>query len=317
MAMIAEKIKGKVTELRQHPENVILYSGIIATVVLMFWGYMLPSLKIARTAMSIFMIVIALPVLIYVMKKERVFNFKSFFQDVRQNGLICSVKDVYNRADESGIVKYIKAVFVFSGIIALLTFTMNIIFSNRILTIMFGVAATIYWCSKVIRKTLRFLSKSIANIKMKSIVNANILEHQGGENFFNAMDEMIRNDNVLLSMMISSVLSNEKFDFIIVSGNFGRFFKKYCLLHMRSLYNRVIVVNGGQRKGNGVTTDYSNYNVCGKRIIFIDDSFYSGKTRNVIKASLESNGATLVKTYVFYDGSKDKDKDVYSFYRYY
>lgn len=154
--------------------------------------------------------------------------------------------------------------------------------------------------------------------RMESIVNECLIEHEGGEKFFDALDEKLRNDTLLISMMINKVLENENFDFIITSGKFGHVFKDYCKKYMSlNFNNKVIVVNGSLRKGDSVI-DYSNeYNVCDKKVVFIDDSYYLGRTRDKIKASLEENKGTLISTYVFYDGSKIKDESVHSFYRYY
>lgn len=154
--------------------------------------------------------------------------------------------------------------------------------------------------------------------RMESIVHECLIEHEGGEKFFDAIDEKLRNDTLLISMMINKVLENENFDFIITSGKFGHVFKDYCKKYMSlNFNNKVIVVNGSLRKGDRVI-DYSNkYNVCNKKVVFIDDSYYLGRTRDKIKASLEENKGTLISTYVFYDGSKIKDESVHSFYRYY
>lgn len=154
--------------------------------------------------------------------------------------------------------------------------------------------------------------------RMESIVNECLMEHEGGEKFFDAIDEKLRNDTLLISMMINKVLENENFDFIITSGKFGNVFKDYCEKYMSTNFNnKVIVVNGSLRKGNEII-DYSNeYDVCDKKVVFIDDSYYLGRTRDKIKASLEENKGTLISTYVFYDGSKIKDENVHSFYRYY
>lgn len=78
----------------------------------------------------------------------------------------------------------------------------------------------------------------------------------------------------------------------------------------------MICVRGGLRSGN-LVDDISYLPLEGKRVVFLDDSYYLGRTRNVIKEELERNGAKLLKTIVAYDGSKVKDKDVVSLFRYY
>ena len=61
--------------------------------------------------------------------------------------------------------------------------------------------------------------------EIESIVSECLKQHEGGEKFFDAIDESLRNDNLLITMMIGKVIENEKFDYIIVSGKFGKVFK--------------------------------------------------------------------------------------------
>lgn len=154
--------------------------------------------------------------------------------------------------------------------------------------------------------------------EMEGIVQKCLMEHEGGREFFDALDEKLRNDDSLINMMINKVLENEIFDFIITSGKFGSAFKEYCEKHMDNYFNKkIIVVNGNLRKESEVI-DYSNkYNISNKKVIFIDDSYYLGRTREKIRLSIEKNGGELINTYVFYDGCKEKDEHVHSFYRYF
>lgn len=155
-------------------------------------------------------------------------------------------------------------------------------------------------------------------IEMESLVNDCLTQHEGGERFFDAIDEKLRNDNLLITMMIGKVLESETFDYIIVSGNFGKVFKNFCLNHIgKDFSDNVIVVNGGLRNGEEIDKFYNQYDINNKNLVFIDDSYYLGRTRDKIKDSITNNGGKLICSYVFYDGSKIKDDSVHSFYRYY
>ena len=55
----------------------------------------------------------------------------------------------------------------------------------------------------------------------------------------------------------------------------------------------------------------------GNDFIFVDDSYYSGTTRDIINAELNKYGGKITRTFVVYDGSKEKDDSVFSLYRYY
>lgn len=143
-------------------------------------------------------------------------------------------------------------------------------------------------------------------------------EHQGGTKFFHALDELIRKDVNILNVICGNLNFKDYYDGIILSGKFGRVFASYYT--SRSTYHlfndELIVVNGGLRKDNPID-DLSYIDLKGKNYIFVDDSFYSGKTRDIIKAEVERLGGNLVETYVVYDGSKEKDDAVNSIYRYY
>ena len=153
-------------------------------------------------------------------------------------------------------------------------------------------------------------------MNLNPLVNLLLEEYIGGKPFFNKLDNVIRKNSVYLSCMINEVVDKEAFDYIIVSGNFGKYFRMYCK-NNNLLSDKLIVVNGSLREGKNIIPFWNDYDINNKKIIFIDDSFYSGRTRDKIKEAVINNRGTFLKTYVFYDGSKVKDDSVKSFYRYY
>lgn len=148
---------------------------------------------------------------------------------------------------------------------------------------------------------------------LDKLVKEMLETHKGGEVFFDHLDEGIKN-NVLVVDTLIDTIPNITEQNIILSGGFGEFFRDYLRL-LKIKPKNVIWVNGGLRKGARAFL-YDTY-LDNKDFIFIDDSFYSGKTRNVIKEELEKYNARLVNTYVVYDGSHVKENTVHSLYRYY
>lgn len=147
-----------------------------------------------------------------------------------------------------------------------------------------------------------------------------IQEHEGGEKFFDAIDNYIKNNenviDAILNMINKTGNNTQSAGLnIIVSGEFGRIFASKYATKIDNL-DTLIVVNGGIRKGNMVD-DLSIYDLQGKQFIFLDDSFFKGRTRNRIAYELEKNGAKLTRTYVAYDGCIDKQFNVHSLFRYY
>lgn len=162
------------------------------------------------------------------------------------------------------------------------------------------------------------------NRAINKIVKKCLLHHEGGEKFFDLLDENIRQDKNLFDHMISFIKTfNFDYQGIIVSGKFGSVFSHY-ISHYVNEQNYfedkpIICVNGGLRATQPVI------NLCNidiellrnKNFIFVDDSFYSGKTRNVISDTLSTYDSKLTHTFVFYDGSLIKEDDVDGFYRWY
>lgn len=149
--------------------------------------------------------------------------------------------------------------------------------------------------------------------RLDGIVKQMLETHVGGEVFFDHLDDTIRNDKLIIDELINIVPEFTDKN-IIVSGSFGRLFFDY--IKLLSLYPKSIVwVNGGLRKNAKVEYDLCNYK--NKEFIFIDDSYYSGKTRNTIEDSLNKHNSCITETYVVYDGSEEKNENVKSLYRYY
>lgn len=164
---------------------------------------------------------------------------------------------------------------------------------------------------EVKRKDNRMMNEN----ELNAIVKECLLQHEGGEKFFDELDYRIRESITLLRGIMSKVIfSEESFDYIIVSGKFGYVFKEFAEREY-PLFN-VISINGSLRKGT-VNEEFKGKDYEGKRFVFIDDSFYSGTTMNKVKEYIESCHGIFVSTFVFYDGSKEKREDVHSIYRYY
>lgn len=143
--------------------------------------------------------------------------------------------------------------------------------------------------------------------KFENIIEKLLVKHKEGETFFDNLDAELRhneNHDIINSLMAGLENCN-----IVVSGKFGRY--------LCSLYPNLLLFNGSLRSKDGLaavmgedtTKSYTNY-------IFIDDSFYSGTTRDKINNVLARKNSKIVKTLVAYDGSKHKDDTVFSLFRY-
>lgn len=148
--------------------------------------------------------------------------------------------------------------------------------------------------------------------KLDSLVKDMLEEHKGGTAFFDHLDEAIQKDETIVNSFIDMIPDDYG---IIGSGKFGRFFLNYFKQQRPAEARTIITVNGGLRKQETID-DLSYLDLQHRELIFVDDSFYSGKTRNKVQMEVERNGGLVIATYVLYDGSHEKDETVHSLYRY-
>lgn len=150
---------------------------------------------------------------------------------------------------------------------------------------------------------------------LENIISSTLNKYIEGEKFFDELDYSLRNDEKLIKMILEDI--KEEYDYLIVSGHFGNNFKQYCKNKLNNISNKIILVNGGLRNDKKLDEFWKNYDIENKNIIFIDDTYYSGRTKEKIKSAIIKNNGNYIKTYVFYDGCKNKCDDVFSYYRYF
>lgn len=145
-------------------------------------------------------------------------------------------------------------------------------------------------------------------------------QHPEGEQFFNALDAMVRGDLDILDAFMSFVYSRlpdpKKYS-LVLTGQFGNAIMGIYGLQLFEKFADVIPVEGGLR--NGKKPVIFRQRLKTSKFIMLDDSFYSGTTRDAIECSLSGldRNANIEKTFVIYDGSKNKSDRVLSMFRYY
>jgi len=142
-------------------------------------------------------------------------------------------------------------------------------------------------------------------------VNELLDKYNGGTIFFDELDNAIRLDEEVIDSIYKMIeqdhdLSEVK---IVASGKTG--------YKIRELGYRVdLLVCGGLRNGDipdeydWLIDEYCDY-------VFIDDSYFLGRTEAAIEEILSHKNAELVDTYVAYDGCICERPWVHSLYRYY
>ena len=145
-------------------------------------------------------------------------------------------------------------------------------------------------------------------------------QHESGEEFFDALDAMVRGDmdilNTFLNFAYSEIGDTGEYS-LILSGQFGNALMGIYGAKLFEDFSSVILVEGGLRSGKTPTIFRQTF--VNTKFIMFDDSFYSGTTKDAIERALKmvDSQAKIVKTFVIYDGSKIKKNNLYSMFRYY
>lgn len=147
--------------------------------------------------------------------------------------------------------------------------------------------------------------------KLKSIVDKLLKENLSGVQFFDKLDELIKEETDIVIGLIDMVPKDHA---IAVSGGFG--LKINELIESGKVNMPYIFYKGGIRSGakpeilKNKLGDYNN-------LIFLDDTIYGGKTYFDIKEHAEEIGLNINSALVVYDGTPIKKDFVNSIYRYY
>ena len=156
---------------------------------------------------------------------------------------------------------------------------------------------------------------------IEEAVVQHIRAYGGGTAYFTAMDQWIRHYLFpFVQVLVPEVKPKSHVSLnVVVSGRFGRAFVNICN-YLDITFDNLIILRGDLR-GDEPADDLTYLGIHHQQpyevYVFIDDTFYSGKTRKRVAAALGSIGARLACTRVVYDGCPAQAPDVESIFRYY
>jgi hypothetical protein len=148
-------------------------------------------------------------------------------------------------------------------------------------------------------------------------------QHRGGEKFFDKLDEEIRsyfksnswlafiNKMAKATIRDSFIQDLKEVKVIVVSGKFGRQFADL----LSKEFKKIVVAPGGLRHDNlsQEDIDFLKQSLNNQPWVFVDDSFYQGRTYSKIANAI---GYHAERIKVFYDGSFLPPIQMESWYRY-
>ncbi len=165
-----------------------------------------------------------------------------------------------------------------------------------------------------IKKWIDFNEK-FSSTRFNSDIKGLLDKEGGGKIFFNKLDKVIKEDPDI----IKEITQGLKDKYLVSSGGFGD--NLFNLWESGSLECKGVLVFNGKivTKKKGINYYYpEEFDVDNKSFVFVDDSYFSGKTmREIEKYLLEEHQSTISEIRVGYDGSKEKNPKVKSLYRYY
>ncbi len=165
-----------------------------------------------------------------------------------------------------------------------------------------------------IKKWIDFNEKFYSG-NFKSKIGDLLKREVGGRPFFNSLDKLIKEDPDVLRE-ITKDLENE---YLVASGDFGD--NLFNLWENKGIKCKGVLVFNGKivTKKKGINYYYpEDFDIDNKEFIFVDDSYFSGRTfREVEKYLSEEHKSSIKEIRVGYDGSKEKDPKIKSLYRYY
>ena len=146
---------------------------------------------------------------------------------------------------------------------------------------------------------------------MFETVNKLIEQYIGGQIFFTELDKAVKFNKEILLQLVDAVKEKYPHCLTIASGEIG------LAMHNLGVKIDLLVAGGLRFNPEKINLEPFADRIRNQEFIFVDDSYFSGKTAMVVKEEIERLGGKWLGCYVAYDGSKSKEKDVYALYRYY
>ena len=147
---------------------------------------------------------------------------------------------------------------------------------------------------------------------MFNTVNKLLEQYIGGQIFFTELDKAVKFDSNILIQLVDKVKIDYARDVkTIASGEIG------LAMHNLGIQVDFLVPGGLRHDPSKINLTPFVDKIINKKFVFIDDSYFSGRTAFVVQEEIEKLGGIFIGSVVAYDGAKHKDPKVDSLYRYY
>ena len=143
-------------------------------------------------------------------------------------------------------------------------------------------------------------------------VNKLLEQYIGGQIFFTELDKAVKFDYNILRQLTDKAKGYYDCSIkTVASGEIG------LAMHNLGVHIDLLVPGGLRHDPSKINLAPFKSIIEGQHFVFIDDSYFSGRTALVVKEEIERLDGIFVGSMVAYDGAKEKDPTVDSLYRYY
>ena len=147
---------------------------------------------------------------------------------------------------------------------------------------------------------------------MFETVNRLLEQYIGGQIFFTELDKAVKFDSHILKQLVTKIEeAYDEYVLTIASGEIG------LAMHNLGVPVDFLVPGGLRHDPSKINLAPFADKIKGHKFVFIDDSYFSGRTALVVKEEIERLGGIFIGSFVAYDGAREKDPTVDSLYRYY
>jgi hypothetical protein len=134
---------------------------------------------------------------------------------------------------------------------------------------------------------------------LDGLVEECITRYGGGRAYFDQLDENVRTPFFFEALTETVDARYGHLPPLVVTGKFGEEYRDWLKKSGRE-WHTILLFQGSLRYDNFVTVPGS----LREGYVFLDDSFYLGRTLAAVSTGLNRHGSRILSTHVIYDGSR-------------
>jgi len=135
---------------------------------------------------------------------------------------------------------------------------------------------------------------------LDGLVEEMVARHGGGRAYFDQLDEYVRGPLFFEALTETVDAMYGELPPVVVTGKFGEEYRSWLMKSGRE-WHTILVFDGGLRYNDLLAKVPGSLR---PGYVFLDDSFYLGRTLAAVSTGLNRHGSRVLSTHVIYDGSR-------------